>query len=542
MHDYIFIFFTIFITAGLIYFLYKVVLGSEKGGDSELQISPREFLEQLTILYKQKKHHIVENMAKNYLEKKGGDNDVRTIFAKSLYDSEKIFEAIDQAKIVIKHKPNNFNMRIFLANCFLEIEKPMKAIETFKEILEDDPENVITVKELAKIYFDTNQKKSAIKMYKKLGDFLENNQEKAKNKIKIAEIHVEFLEFDLAVKEYEQILEIYPEDISIKKRLIELYKKISNYDSLIELANDIYTTCAGNENGLWAMNNLMETYKIIQNYEKALEFANLIKEHPLSNHIQSEENIAGILFDEGKIDEGIELLKSLIIKDPNNIELKKKLAEAYEKKQDFESAINIYKKILDVANAEDISQIHFKISDLYSNWALYSFSHNENENCFKYFTIAIQYYAQNPYIYYNLGNVNQLIKNFNEAISQYKKAIELNPQNPDYYYAIAECYEGIDSIYEQKKALAESLKYNPDNAKANYKLGVIYNSQNDNNNAMIHIKKAIELDEDFIEAKHKLALMLEHVGDKDGAIEVYKDILRIEPENEDALNNLKMLT
>lgn len=542
MKDSVFIFFTIFITTGLIYCLYKIMLGSGKDDkNNELQITSEDLLTQLNILHRQKKYNIVESLAKNYLEKKGHDDGVRTILTKVLYESQRIYDAIEQAKIVIRHQPDNFHMRLFLANCYLEIEKPMKAITVFQEVLEEDADNFVAIKELAKVYFDTNQKRSAIKMYQRLEELLESNQEKAKNKIKIAEIHVEFMEYDLAAKEYEQVLEIYPEDISVKKRLTELYKKLSDYDSLIELANEIYATCANEENGLWALKMLMDIYRIMQNYGKALEFANLIKAHPMSNHIQSEENIAKILFEEGKINEVIELLKSLIIQDPNNLGLKKELAKAYEKNQDFESAIDIYKKILDSANAEDITKIHFEISNIYANWAMYSFSHNENEECFKHFTVAIKYCAQNPDIYYRLGNVNQLIKNFNEAISQYKKAIEFNPQNSDYYYAIAECYEEIDSVYEQKKALEESLKYNPENARAHYKLGVIYDLQNDHNSALTHVLTAIKLDESFIDAKHKLALMLEHTGDKEGAIKLYEEILRIEPENEHALNNLKML-
>lgn len=541
MNDSIFIFVIVFITAGLIYFLYRIMLGAEKDDKNDLQITHAELMEQLNILLKQKKYNIVESLAKKYLEKKASDDGVRTVLTKAYHESKKIYEAIDHAKIIIKHQPDNFTMRIFLANCYLEVEKPMQSISIFQEILEEDPDNFIAIKELAKVYYDTNQKKSSIKMYTRLEEFLDSNQEKVRNKLKIAEIHIEFFDFDLAIKEYEQILEIYPEDISVKKRLIELYKKVSDYESLIELANEVLETSNNEENSLWIMKMLMDTYRIMQNYEKALEYANLIKDHSLSNPIQSGENIAKILFEEGRLNECIELLKSLITEDPNNTGLKKELAKAYEKNQNFELAVNVYKKILDEANAEEIDKIHFEISNIYSNWAMYSFSQNENEDCFKHFSTALQYHAQNPDIYYQLGNVNQLIKNFNEAISQYKKAIELNPQNPDYYYATAECYEEIDCIYDQKKALAESLKHNPDNAKANYKLGIIYNLQNDNNSAITYLQKAIKLDENFVDAKRKLALIFEHMGDKDGAITLYEDILSIEPENEEILNNLKMI-
>ena len=196
-------------------------------------------------------------------------------------------------------------------------------------------------------------------MYEKLENFIESNQEKAKNKLIIAKIHLEFGEYDLAIQEYEQILGLYPDDINVKKALIELYKRVTNYDALIKLALELNNAFADNEIGLWALETLMDTYKTIKNYEKALEYANLIKIHPLSNNVQSGENIALILLDEGKTNESIELFKSLLIEDPNNILLKKELAAAYEKNKDFNQATDIYKKILEDHYSKPVSEMFF---------------------------------------------------------------------------------------------------------------------------------------------------------------------------------------
>lgn len=542
MRDTIFIFFTIFVVTGLIYILYRLMLGSDNDGkDNELQITSDEILEQLNILRKQKKYNIVESLAKNYLLKKSNDDGVRAILAKSMHDSGRIYDAIEQAKIIVKHQPNNFNVQTFMANCYLEVDKPMKAIAIFLEILSRDFYNVVAIKELSQIYFDTNQKKSALKMYKRLEDFLESDTEKAKNKAIIAEIHVEFKEFDMAIQEYEQILEIYPDDIYVKRRLVELYGVISDFDSLIRVASELYTAYASDINGLWAMKMLMEVYQIKHDYDRALEFAHLIREHSLSDKIQSGEDIAKILLEKNQIEDSIEMLKALIVQDPKNIELKETLADAYERKQDFESAISIYKKLLDDVEASDIEQIHYEISTIYANWAIHLFAKNESDECFKRFIIALQYYSKNPDLYYQIGNVNKAIKNFNESIAQYKKAIELDSTNVNYYYAIAECYQKIDSIYEQKKALTESLKYNSNNAEVYYELGLIYQLQNDTNSAISHIEKAIELDDNFVAAKCKLALIFEHVGNKEEAIRLYEEILRFDPQNEEVINNLKMI-
>lgn len=541
MNDFIYVLFFISITTGLIYFLYKIMLGAKSGKDVELQITSEDLVKQLNILYKQRKYNIVESLAKNYLEKKSRDDEVRLLLTKTLHAQNRIFDAIEQAKIIIKHQPYNFDIQIFLANCYMETDKEMRAIEVFQEILEKDLSNVVAIKELAKIYLKTNQKKSAIAMYKKLEEFLESDYEKAKNKATVAEIYIEFIDYEPAIKEYEQILEIYPEDINVKKRLIELYKFLSKHEEVIIKANELLGNHSQDEIGLWAMQKLIETYKSMNNFEKALELANMIKAHSLSNKTEVESDIAKILLAEGNIDGSIELLIALIAQEPQNISFKKELAKAYHAKLDFNKTIDIYKQIIELASTSEITQVHFEISDIYIDWAMYMFSKNENEQCFRYFEDAIKYYDQNPDIYYQLGNINMEIRNFNEAISQYKKAIEINPENEEYYYAIAEPYKEIGSVYEQKNALIECLKYNSSNAKAHYQLGIICHSQNDINSAINYIKKAIELNPNFNEAKHKLALIFEHIGDKNEAIALYESILEIEPENQEILNNLRML-
>lgn len=542
MNDLLFVFFTILIVTVLIYVLYNMMASSERepNKNAELQITSQGILEQITILKKQKKYNLVESLAEKYLAQKPSDDSVRSLLAKSLFEAKKVHAAIEQTKIVVKHQPLNYGMRIFLANCYLHVDKSTQAIEILQKVLEDDPANTIAMRDLAKAYLDTNQKQSSIKIYKQLEEFVENNQEKSKTKTTIAEIYVSLKDFNPAIKEYKEVLGIYPEDINSKKRLIELYKLTSNYDALIDLGNELLQS-ADSANALWTMTMIMDAYKEKRDYEKAMEFANLIKMHPLADEIVAKENIAKILFEEGNVSNSITLLKSLLEKDPNNVGINKYLAKAYEENKNFDLATGIYKKVLDIVPAKEIHNIQFELSNIYSNWAMYLFEQKNNDECFKHFIIALKYDSNNPDIYYRLGLVNQLIKNYNEAIVQYKKAIELDGANPQYYYAVAECYEEIDSIYDQKKALIECLKYSRTNSKIYYKLGIIYNIQNDTNNAISHMQQSVDLDNDFIDAKYRLALMLEHVGRLEEATDLYEQILLVEPDNEEVAINLKML-
>lgn len=543
MGDSAFLFITIFIVTLLIYFLYRIMLASEENNDDvELQITSADVVEQLNILRHQKKYNIAENLAKKYLERRQKDDDVRVALAKILKDSSRAYEAIEQIKIVLKRQPKNNKLKNLLANLYVKVEKPMRAIDFYLEILDEDPEDAVAIKELAQTYFDTNQKKSAMKMYERLLNYVENIQEKARIRSIIAEIHVVFMEYAFAIQEYNEVLELFPDDISIKKRLVELYRQISDTDSVIGLANSVYELHPIDSEGLWALQVLVETYRHLHDWDKALEFANLVEIHPLADSIETGEVIANILLEKEQVDESIQMLRELIGRSPKNVELRKSLAKAYERKYDYDSAVAVYKKILDDVDAKQMKSIHMELSSLYSNWAMYLFENDDTEECFKKFITALQYYDSNPDIYYRLGNVNREIKNNNEAIAQYKRAIELDPRNAEYYYCLADCYEQIGSMYEQKKVLIESLIYNDTSPEVYYKLGIIFQTQNDINSAISKFKKAIELNDNYVEAKCKLALIYEHIGNKDDAIILYEDILMIDPENEEVINNLNMLT
>ena len=542
MQNFVFIFFSLAVVVALIYFVYKAMLTADNSADNnDLQATSNEILAQAKQLYIQKKYNIVETMTKKYLEHKYSDVEVRTILAKALHDSGRLNEAVEQARIIMKFQPKNYEMKVFMANCYIDSGKMAQAILVLQAILDADENYVVAIKMLAKLYFDTHQRVFAIRMYEKLDDFLYSNNEKALNKKKLAFLRIEFKEYDKAIAEYQGVLELYPADVDVRKELITVYKLTSDYESLFETAEDILSLNSGDENDLWAMKVLIEAYLAVNDCEKALDYANRLKEHPVSDKVQASGYIAKILMESGKVDEGIDILSTLVNENADDVNLKKTLAKSYESKQEFALAEDLYKKILDEVGADEIESIHFDMSNLYANWGEHLFAQGDNEGCFKNFATAVRYYSENAEIYYLLGVVNQSIRNNNEAIAQYKKAIELDAENSRYYFSIAECYAEIENFYDQKRALLDCLRLNPNNAKAQYRLALLFETQHESKSAIEALKKAVALDESFIDAKYRLALLLEVQGLKDESISLYKDILLINPEHDGATNNLKML-
>lgn len=542
MSDVFVIIFTVAVVTGLIYLIYMLLLESGKNTKKvDLQISTRDILEQVQILFKQKKYSIVENLAKKYLEKNPAYDDLRTILAKSYFEDGNMYDALKQALIIIKRQPANFHMRIFLANCYKRTSQSSKAINELKELLRLDNENVVAVKELAQIYLETNQKQSAIKMYLKFLTYIDNNLESAKVRSTLAQLYIDLNDYDEAISQYKAVLEIYPEDIAVKKNIIELYKKTSDDARAIQMCEELLSVSMDGSEQLWFFSNLIDLYLRRNNSEKALEYANLALQNPTAEQIPLKEKIAEILVTMGRTDESIKILKDLAVENEEDINIKRYLARTFEAKKDFVSAVQTYKEILDIADAEDVLQIHREISNIYANWAMELFDSGENAECFKIFTTALHYDNENPRVYYKLGLVNQLIKNYNEAINQYKKAVELDNTNSAYYMAMSECFEAINNVYEEKKAIMEALRYDDHNAYAHYKLAVLNAEQNDTLNAISSLTRAIDLDDNLLDAKYRLALMYERHGKNAEAIALYEKILEKNPLHEGALNNLKMI-
>lgn len=542
MNDSIVIFLTITLTTAIAYSIYKFMLGVEDHvSEKDLQITSEDIVAQLTILLKQKKYKIVENLAKSYLKSKKNNFEVRRILAKNYLEMGSFEEALEEGKKLVKMNPKDTDIKIFLANCYKKLKEPQDAIKTYLEVLEDDFDNAWVMKNLAVLYLETNQKISAIKMYEKMVDFIDNQNEKIEIQIIIAELYTTMNDFNSAIAQYYRILDVYPDDVATKKALVEIYEMQENYDEMISMAQSIETTTIDEKEVLWSLKKILTAYKALENYEAALDISYKIKENSLSDKIRIGDEIAQILVKLGKVDEGISLFEELIETLPDDKELNKNLAKAYVDKGQFETAVSIYKKLIEDANYYEVESLNKDLSTVYAEWGIHLFRQKDNDGCFKKFNTAIQCYSKNPDIFYRLGCVDVEIKNFKEGLANFKKAIELDDTVVKYYYAAADCYDAMDSLYDEKKYLSDSLKLDDKNSEVYYKLALIFQKQNDLNSAIINMEKAVSLNDDFVDAKFKLALLYEHMGKKEDAIILYEQILKVDPTNDAVINNLAML-
>src|SRR5919197_1444865 len=120
-----------------------------------------------------------------------------------------------------------------------------------------------------------------------------------------------------------------------------------------------------------------------------------------------------------------------------------------------------------------------------------------------------------------------------EAIKEFKKAIELDPRS-------AHAHDNLATVYSEKKLYREALQeyltalgLEPDSATAHYNLACFL-ATHGADMAIAEYKVAISLDPKDPFPRHEMAALLMDEGDYRGAIAQLKEVVRLEPDGFEA--------
>ncbi|MFC1624161.1 tetratricopeptide repeat protein [Candidatus Omnitrophota bacterium] len=139
--------------------------------------------------------------------------------------------------------------------------------------------------------------------------------------------------------------------------------------------------------------------------------------------------------------------------------------------------------------------------------------------------------------YNNRGNASLNKSEFDQAILDFNKAIEINPR-------YAEAYDNLGDAYQKKGDLKKALYYfnkaieiDPSLAKAYCNRGVAYKNKGDLTQAISDFNKAIEIDSHYAEACYNRGLAYQNKGEVNQAILDYNKAIEVNPGYTKAYNN-----
>jgi len=131
---------------------------------------------------------------------------------------------------------------------------------------------------------------------------------------------------------------------------------------------------------------------------------------------------------------------------------------------------------------------------------------------------AIEIKGDYAYAYYNLGFAYNRKGLVDEAIEKYKKSIELNPQFDQAFNDLGIAYRRKGEMDEAIAAYQKAIEINPDFAQARYNLANVYSKKEMRAEAMAEYQKALEIDPDFGEAHNNLSFAYYREGNYEKAI------------------------
>jgi tetratricopeptide (TPR) repeat protein len=132
------------------------------------------------------------------------------------------------------------------------------------------------------------------------------------------------------------------------------------------------------------------------------------------------------------------------------------------------------------------------------------------------------------------GEIFEVQSRYDEAVAEYRKAIEMNPQAPDLHYrlgrAILLAGHNPDSLAKASSAFQNELKLNPEDGACEFQLGQIAQVEGKKADAKAHFERALQLSPQFVAALIALGKM----ETKDKAIALLTRAVDLQPANETA--------
>ena len=152
------------------------------------------------------------------------------------------------------------------------------------------------------------------------------------------------------------------------------------------------------------------------------------------------------------------------------------------------------------------------------------------DEAIKEFKKAIDLDPKSAHAHDNLATVYGEKKLYRDALREYLTALELEPDSPTAHYNLA-CFlatHGQEMAVDQYK---EAIELDPEYPDAHLNLGMTYADMDKREDAVTEFKAAIELDPLDPLAHHELAAMLMDEGDYRAAISQLNEVVRLDAEN-----------
>jgi tetratricopeptide (TPR) repeat protein len=146
----------------------------------------------------------------------------------------------------------------------------------------------------------------------------------------------------------------------------------------------------------------------------------------------------------------------------------------------------------------------------------------------------------NENAYYNFGNLLSQAGRTDEAMSYYRKALEINPNHAKSHINYGLLLSNIGRTDEAMAHYLKALEHSTD-VVAHNNLGNLFAKMGRTDDAMVHFQKALEINPNYGDAHYNFGFMLANMGRTDEAMAHFLKVLEINPTDGGAHFSLGLL-
>lgn len=213
--------------------------------------------------------------------------------------------------------------------------------------------------------------------------------------------------------------------------------------------------------------------------------------------IEAQMKLAELYYIVKKHRESLNLLNSITVKQPNKQDAYFFKGMNYKETGDTGKAISNFQKALEYDHAYYDAAVQLGI--------LYTAA--GDKAAYDYLTSAVKMQRTNPEAYFMRGYYFQTRKEFQKALFDYRKVVDLDPSNALAYYNVGCINFDVKQYKEALRAFNISIQMQPTNVQAYYMRGLVHEIEGNKEDARLNYRYALEQDPNFELASERLKML-----------------------------------
>lgn len=220
----------------------------------------------------------------------------------------------------------------------------------------------------------------------------------------------------------------------------------------------------------------------------------------------------------------IQVLNQLIEKRPDDLQLRRRLAEILEGRKEWDTAAKQVEIMIEHASASERLGLYKNLGFLYTKAG-------QPEKAVSAYLSAATLDQKDPNLHYNLSTLYERLGRQKEAVFYLDNAVTLNSDDLEGRLKLAQRFADTGNLEKARKFLAQILEKNPDSKQGLALLANILEQQGENKALRRVYLKILTVDPDNEAVAYNLGVLEYEDGNLKGALPYFKDYAKNHPED-----------